>query len=122
VSSDGRQLGQSTWGGDDIRRRCGAGPGDGRAGRQDHECGHGVDTRPPFDLARQWQRRHGYSPAIGAAVRVFVSNLPKATAYRPIQHPMAVLKPSADHLERVGSDPAALARARPDRRVKLTAQ
>src|SRR5688572_1933030 len=31
-----------------------------------HECGHGVDTRPPFDLAREWQRRHGYSPAIGA--------------------------------------------------------
>jgi hypothetical protein len=45
-----------------------------------HDCGHGIDTRPPFDLARDWQRRHGYSPAIGAAFRVFVANLPKATS------------------------------------------
>ncbi len=45
-----------------------------------HDCGHGVDTRAPFDLARDWQRRHGYSAAIGVAIRVFVANLPKATS------------------------------------------
>jgi hypothetical protein len=33
-------------------------------------------------------------------------------SYRPIQHPMAVLKPSVAYLERAGSDPAALARGR----------
>ena len=45
-----------------------------------HECGHGLDTRPPFDLARKYMRKHGYSPALGEAIATFIANLPKSSA------------------------------------------
>lgn len=47
-----------------------------------HNCGHGADTRPPFDLARTYMRKHGYSPSIGAAIRAFVANLPASSAVK----------------------------------------
>lgn len=43
-----------------------------------HSCGHGIDTRPPFDLARNYQRAHGYSPKLAKAIRFYVENLPPA--------------------------------------------
>jgi hypothetical protein len=47
-----------------------------------HDCGHGADTRPPFDLARAYLRKHGYSPRIGAAIETFVANLPATSAVK----------------------------------------
>ena len=47
-----------------------------------HDCGHGADTRPPFDVARRYQQHHGYSPAISAAIREFVDNLPRSGAVK----------------------------------------
>jgi hypothetical protein len=47
-----------------------------------HDCGHGADTRPPFDLARAYLRKHGYSPRIGAAIETFVANLPSTSAVK----------------------------------------
>ena len=64
-----------------------------------HECGHGGDTRAPFDLAREHQRRHGYSPALAAAIRDFTDSLPPArtTAVRELRRSadlLAVLDPT----------------------------
>lgn len=47
-----------------------------------HDCGHGADTRPPFDLARAYLRKHGYSPKIGASIETFVANLPSTSAVK----------------------------------------
>lgn len=41
-----------------------------------HLCGHGGDTRPPFDLALRHQRKHGYSDRLQAAIQQFAENLP----------------------------------------------
>lgn len=48
--------------------------------RSDH--GHGEDARPPFDLARAHQRKHGYSVKLAEAIEVFIGNLPKATTIK----------------------------------------
>jgi hypothetical protein len=45
-----------------------------------HTCGHGQDVRPPVDLARDYMRRDGYSPAIMAAVEDFRAALPPVRA------------------------------------------
>lgn len=47
-----------------------------------HDCGHGADTRPPFDLTRRYLRENGYSPTLGAALREFVRNLPNSRAVK----------------------------------------
>ena len=66
-----------------------------------HECGHGLDTRPPFDLARTYMRKRGYSPALGAAIATFIGNLPKSSAIQ-IQE----LRRSAAVIAVLGSEPA----------------
>lgn len=43
-----------------------------------HTCGHGEDVRPPVELARDYMRREGYSPAIMAAIEDFRDALPSA--------------------------------------------
>lgn len=45
-----------------------------------HTCGHGVDTRGVFDLAHRHQQKHGYSPALGAAIRDYVGRIPGGAA------------------------------------------
>ena len=45
-----------------------------------HTCGHGADTRPPFDLSRDHMRSNGYSPTLAAAIHDFVENLPSSRA------------------------------------------
>jgi hypothetical protein len=40
-----------------------------------HDCGHGEDVTPPFQLALDWARGHGLTPAWLAAVREFVDRL-----------------------------------------------
>ena len=65
-----------------------------------HDCGHGLDTRPPFDLARTYMRKHGYSPRLGAAIATFISNLPKSSAIQ-----VKELRRSAAVLAVLGADP-----------------
>lgn len=45
-----------------------------------HGCGHGCDTRAPFDLAVAYMRRNGYSTPLAGAIQEFTSNLPPAIA------------------------------------------
>jgi hypothetical protein len=45
-----------------------------------HGCGHGCDTRAPFDLAMAHMRRAGYSPRLADAIEEFRTNLPPAVA------------------------------------------
>ena len=45
-----------------------------------HGCGHGCDTRAPFDLAVGHMRRNGYSAELASAIQEFISNLPPAVA------------------------------------------
>jgi hypothetical protein len=65
-----------------------------------HTCGHGEDVRPPVELARDYMRREGYSPAIMAAIEDFRDALPPAYALK-VQNIrrsidlLAVLTPSA---------------------------
>lgn len=40
--------------------------------------GYGEDLRPPFDLARDHQRKHGYSVKLAEAIELFIGNLPKS--------------------------------------------
>lgn len=73
-----------------------------------HDCGHGSDTRAPFDLARNHQRRHGYSPMLAAAIRDFVDDLPpaRATTVREIRRSadlLAVLDPATPIAGRAAS-------------------
>lgn len=58
-----------------------------------HDCGHGGDTRPPFDLALARMRRFGYSPTLGAAIQVFARNLPdsRATKVRNLRRSAGIL-------------------------------
>lgn len=65
-----------------------------------HECGHGLDTRPPFDLARDYMRKHGYSPKLGAAIATFIANLPRTSAIQ-----VKELRRSAAVLAVLGADP-----------------
>jgi hypothetical protein len=65
-----------------------------------HSCGHGQDVRPPVELARDYMRREGYSPAIMAAIEDFRDALPPARAakvhnIRRTIDLLAVLTPSA---------------------------
>jgi hypothetical protein len=63
-----------------------AGHVDGLSRRSGSPCSRGpvrqLDVRPPFDLAREHQRKHGYSPKLGEAIEVFTANLPKAVPIR----------------------------------------
>lgn len=67
-----------------------------------HDCGHGADTKPPFELALRFQRERGYSPVLGAAIAEFVDNFPKSHAAKlqSIRRSAALLRV----LER-GNDP-----------------
>jgi hypothetical protein len=47
-----------------------------------HLCGHGADVRPPFDLARDYMRRNGFSPKLAAAINAMVAQLPKSGAVK----------------------------------------
>lgn len=47
-----------------------------------HDCGHGADTKPPFELALRFQQERGYSPVLGAAIAEFVENFPKSNAVK----------------------------------------
>jgi hypothetical protein len=47
-----------------------------------HSCGHGEDVRPPFELAREYMRREGYSPVLMAAIADFRDALPPARALK----------------------------------------
>jgi hypothetical protein len=40
-----------------------------------HDCGHGADVKPPLEIAIQWARQQGVTPALVASVRVFVAGL-----------------------------------------------
>jgi hypothetical protein len=65
-----------------------------------HTCGHGQEVRPPVELARDYMRREGYSPAIMAAIEDFRDALPPARAskvhnIRRAIDLLAVLTPSA---------------------------
>lgn len=65
-----------------------------------HTCGHGQDVRPPVELARDYMRREGYSPAIMAAIEYFRDALPPVRAakihnVRRTIDLLAVLTPSA---------------------------
>ena len=66
-----------------------------------HSCGHGQDVRPPVELARDYMRREGYSPAIMAAIGDFRDALPPAHALK-VQNIrraidlLAVLSPGAE--------------------------
>lgn len=41
-----------------------------------HDCGHGLDTRLPFDLAMAWLRDHGWSADLGQAIQAYAVGLP----------------------------------------------
>ena len=43
--------------------------------RDRHDCGHGQDVKPPFELAVKWARTNGVSPGWLAAVRTFIDQL-----------------------------------------------
>ena len=73
-----------------------------------HGCGHGCDTRAPFDVALAHMRRGGYSEALGTAIQEFIANLPPAHAIK-----VKELHRAADLLS-VLSDPGP-----PNSRVKL---
>ena len=45
-----------------------------RTGR--HDCGHGLDTRLPFDLAFDHLRDRGWSPVLGEAIQAYAAGLP----------------------------------------------
>jgi hypothetical protein len=64
-----------------------------------HACGHGSDVRPPFELARDYMRRHGYTAALHDAIEDYRDALPR-THTSQLQHVrrsidiLAVLRPS----------------------------
>ena len=41
-----------------------------------HDCGHGLDTRLPFDLALSRLRTQGWSPTLGQAIQSYAAGLP----------------------------------------------
>ncbi|MGZ6780270.1 MAG: hypothetical protein ACXVGO_14895 [Mycobacterium sp.] len=58
-----------------------------------HGCGHGADVLPPFQLARDHMRRHGFSPAIAVAIATYRANLPSGNTVH-----LHLLRRSADLL------------------------
>lgn len=40
-----------------------------------HDCGHGDDIKPPFELALRWLRTNGTSPSLMAALRTFLDGM-----------------------------------------------
>ena len=58
-----------------------------------HGCGHGADVLPPFQLARDHMRRHGFSPALAAAIATYRANLPRGNTVH-----LHLLRRSADLL------------------------
>ena len=73
-----------------------------------HGCGHGADVLPPFQLARDHMRRHGFSSGVAAAIATYRDNLPSGNTVH-----LHLLRRSADLLSVLTPRPEQRDGARP---------